>query len=295
MKKILNKIISIIWLFLIGFWNINSAYIDQMKWKEDIIIWDRVDNFILTIANSIINIFFIIAIIYFFIITFKLLFSDNSEEESSNFKKWFLWISIWLIVMQTAKVFVNSIYSKEDVQVSTSSSLKFFANNLLDWIVMPFIRLLEMWAWFLFVFIAIYAFFKLISSNWNDEEAKSGKMIIFYSIIWFILIKVSYVLINAVYWKCDSNPILGQIFSLSCQRKTDISEVSNIITNIINWMNSFIWLWIIIMVIYAWLQIIFSNWDEEKVNNWKKSIMFITIWIWILVMNYFILTFFLKI
>jgi flagellar basal body-associated protein FliL len=46
------------------------------------------------------------------------------------------------------------------------------------------------------------------------------------------------------------------------------------------------------MIIYTWAQIIFSNWEDEKIKTAKKSILYIIIWIVILIMNYFILTFF---
>jgi flagellar basal body-associated protein FliL len=47
------------------------------------------------------------------------------------------------------------------------------------------------------------------------------------------------------------------------------------------------------MIIYTGSQIIFSAWDEEKMKKAKSSILYILIWIFILTMNYLILTFFL--
>lgn len=298
MKKILEKIFIIIWLFLAFsgkvFWN-NTELLNKIKWwdsSNEINIWNDPKDFILSLAENLINVFLIIAIIYFFIIVIKLLVSWNAEEESSNFKKWFIWISLGIMVMQMAKVFVRSITTTEEIETSTSSILPNLANILLNDIISPLTRLLETWASFLFVLIWIYAFFTIITSSWDEEKAKNWRMTIFYAICWFIIIKVSAVLVKAVYWECKWVN-LTTILTRSCAHTANISETTNIITTIINWINSFVWIWIVIMVIYTWLQIIFSKWDEEKLNNGKKTLLYIVIGVWILIANYLILTFFL--
>lgn len=303
MKKILVKIINILWLSLICFWNIYAAkwgntYLEQIQdTKRDLNVWANENELLLNIAISIINILFIISIVYFFIIAIKLIANPDSDQESGNFKKWILWTSLWLMVIQMARVFVNSLYINKKVQewtIGSGDGLANMANNLLNNIIKPLTDLLETWASFLFIMIAIFAFYKLVTSNWDDWAAKSGKMMVAYAIIWFIIIKVSATLVKAVYWECTTWA-LWIIINSTCNHTANISWVWAIITNIINWLNSFIWVWVIIMVIYAWLQIIFSKWDEDKISSWKKSITYILIWIWILVMNYLILTFFLKV
>lgn len=305
MKKFIAKIILILSLFLINFWiseasiNITSSkdYFENF-WKEDkfIKVWDDSRQFAVDIANNVINIFFVIAIVYFFILVIKLIVSSDADEEHNNFKKGFIWISVWLMIMQMAKVYVNSIYISNDVRTNGSVSLNTSANYLIEWIIKPLTAFLETWASFLFVMIAIYAFYKLITSNWDDEAAKSGKMMIFYSICGFIIIKVATTLIKAVYGECRWNAILA-IFqnANSCNHTANPEWLIWIIINIINWMNSFIWIWIVIMIVYAWLQLIFSKWDEEKITSWKKSLFYIFIGLGILVMNYLILTFFLNV
>ena len=59
-------------------------------------------------------------------------------------------------------------------------------------------------------------------------------------------------------------------------------------------MNWFVWIAVILMIVYAWIQVLFSAWDEEKLWKAKSSIIYIVIWIAILIMNYFILTFLLR-
>ncbi|PZM81811.1 hypothetical protein DLH72_05095 [Candidatus Gracilibacteria bacterium] len=300
MKKILTKIFIAIGLFLAFFsysFAAKNQYLDAIKDdKRDISPGANAYEFTLNIANSLISIFFIIAIIYFFIIVIKLILSENSEEEAGNFKKGFIWISVGLIVMQLAKVFVNSMYNTQKVELTRGTDgLVKFAGDLLNNIIKPLTELLETGAAFLFVLIAIFAFYKLITSNGDDSSAKSGKMMIFYAIIGFIIIKVSATLIKAVYGECKTGALGSIIRSGSCNHTANISGVGAIITNIINWLNSFIGIGVIIMVIYVGMQIIFSKGDEEKLTNGKKSIIYIVIGVGILIMNYLILTFFLNI
>lgn len=295
MKKKIIKILLYITFFSSTFWNIyaSNELLDSLAWSDsrEISLWaNNLYDLSINIANSLITLFFSIAIIYFFIIIIKLLINSNSEEESKNFKKWFIWISIGLLVMQMARVFVNSIYNIN--YKNQNEWITNLANNLLENIIKPFTNLLEMWASFFFIMIAIYTFFKFISSNWNNDTLKNGKNTILYSIIWFILVKVSSTLIKAIYWECTTTSSLTRI---TCGREPNLEWISWIISSIINWMNSFIWIWIVILIIYSWLQIIFSQWDEEKLNNWKKWLLFIVIGIWILMMNYLIVTFFLNI
>jgi len=49
-----------------------------------------------------------------------------------------------------------------------------------------------------------------------------------------------------------------------------------------------------IMIIYAGAQIMLSGWDEEKIKKWKSSLLYIFIGIFILTVNYLIITFFLP-
>jgi hypothetical protein len=244
------------------------------KWWQE---W--IYNTLIRIARDIKNLFFIISWVYFLILVIRLLFSEKSEEASTNFKKWVIWISIWIIVTQIAYYLINILFDKK-INIE-------LANNFIDIIIQPFISLLETSASFIFIFIMIYAFFRLVTANWNEEQAKSGKMSVIYAIMWFVVIKVSKRLVDAVYGKtsCSTHT------NINCTNTTDIKWVTEIIVNIINWMNWFIWLIVIILIIYAGFTVLTSVWDEEKLKKAKSIIIYIAIWLFILVANYFILTF----
>jgi Na+/proline symporter len=145
--------------------------------------------------------------------------------------------------------------------------------------------------------MAIIAFYQLITSNGNEETAKKWKMTIFYAIIWFVLIKVAKLIVEWVYWTLNCNNKLWGILSsntVNCVDKAEVTWFAKTILEIINWMNWFVWLVVVIMIIYAGVQVLTSAWDEEKMKKAKKSIIYIAIWLFILMANYLILTFFIK-
>ncbi len=278
-----------------AWWNsLDNKYLNQLWWNWDINAWAdwerSIYNLLFTIAKDIKTIFYIIAWLYFLLLVIKLLFSENTEEASANFKKWVLWITLWILVMQISFYVVNTLYAK-DVWWT-------LANNLTKNLITPIIKILETAASFFFILIAIYAFYSIITANGDEEKVKKWKMSIVYWLIWFIIIKLSKEIVYASYWKVDCNErtILWiiQINWNNCSAVNQISWISDIIIKVINWLNWFVWILIILMIIYAWVQVLFSAWDEEKLAKAKKSIIYILIWVAILILNYFILSFLIK-
>ena len=234
---------------------------------------------ILRIARDLKNLFFLIAWVYFVIIVLRLLFSEKSEEAVSNFKKWIIWISIWIIVTQIAYYIISILFDK-NINVG-------LAQNFADIIIKPFISLLETSASFIFIAMMIYSFFRIVTSNWDEEKTKLWKMTVLYAIVWFIVIKLSSKLVDAIYSKVTCSSI-GWV---NCTNNIVVGWAAEIIVKIINWLNWFIWLVTIILIIYAWFMVLTSVWDEEKLKKAKNIIIYIAIWMFILAANYLILTF----
>jgi hypothetical protein len=231
---------------------------------------------------------YIIAGVYFLLITIRLLVSWNSEEASENWKKWVIWISLWIIVMQLAYYYVLILYNKD---VNGHLMDDFYTN-----VVKNIISLLETATSFVFIVVMIFAFYMMITSNWEEEKYKSWLKTVMYAFIWFILVKLSDTIITAIYWELGDRWVKCEEYDIywNCVMSPDMKEAVNIVAKVINWMNGFVWILIIIMIMYAWAQVLLWNWDEEKLKKAKKSIVYITIWIAILVMNYLILTFFID-
>ena len=166
------------------------------------------------------------------------------------------------------------------------------AERLIDGIVYPFIELLETGASFLFIAIAIYAFFRMVSASWDEEKVKWARMSIFYSIVWFLIVRLSRWIVDTLYWdiNCGSWTL---VFRNKCNIEEDLSDAVWILVWVINWINTFVWIISLILIIYAGYQVIFWANNEENLSKAKKSILYIALWIWLLVVNYLILTFFL--
>ncbi len=243
---------------------------------------------LVSIAQSLKNLFFWFATLFYIIVVIKLLVAGNTEEEAWKFKKWIIWITAGLMIMQIAYAFVLTLYAK-----SIWESLAF---NLIDNIINPFIGLMEVLASIFFIAMAIFAFYKMISANWKEDEITKAKMSILYAIAWFILIKIAKLIVEWVYWKleCSKESIAWfSIITTNCISSPQAWALSWTIMQIINWANWFIWLITLLLIIYAWFNILFSAGDEEKIKKAKHTILYIIIWLLLLVTNYLILTFFL--
>ena len=241
--------------------------------------WEKwLRNTFIKIALDLKNLFFIIAWVYFLIIVLKLLFSPKTDEEVSNFKKWIIWISIWIIVTQISYFIIIELFDKGiDMELAEG-----FAKALIE----PFIAFLMTAASFIFLLMMIYAFFIMVTANWDEEQAKKWKMTVLYAIIWFIIIKIAEALVTAIYSMTSTGPIS------SPEITTNVTWFALLIIKIINWMNGFVWIIVILMIIFAGFMVITGAWDEEKLKKAKMSIIYIAIWVFILIINYLILTFF---
>lgn len=258
-------------------WNSDSHFIKTSQ------TWERwIYETILKIAQSLKNIFLALATIYFLITVLKLLFAEwSSDEEFKKFKKWFEWITVWIIVMQIAYSYVKTIYNKK------------IGSEIANWLIVniadPLIKLLETAAAFFFIAIMVFSFYKMVTAWWEEEKAKQWKLWVLHAFIWFIVIKLSSYIVSAIYSKT-----LCKVDWVSCINKKSLSDWAQIIFTVINWLNWFVGLAVVLMIIYTGFQIIFSGWEDDKIKKAKKSIIYIIIWIMILIMNYFILTFFLT-
>jgi len=249
--------------------------------------WAR--NMLIQVAKSLKNIFLIVATLYMIFIVFKLIFAGNTSEQVEKFKQWILWSIIWIIVMQISYIYVTSIYGS-DIWWWT-------VFRLIEGVIHPVTQFLETLASFIFIAIIIFAYFKIVTAAGDEEKIKSWKMSVFYAIIGFIIIRFSKVLVDGIYGRINCRDVDVWIISAvsnSCTRTADLWEAANIAVTIIDWVNGFVGIIIVIMIIFAGFQLIFGWWDEEKINQAKRSILYIAIGLLILISSYLILTFFIE-
>lgn len=251
-------------------------------WQEWIV------NTLIRIARDMKNFFYAVATIFFLIIALRLIFSSNTEEEVGKFKKWIIWITVWLIVMQLAFAFTDIIF---DTWADSTVGSK-----LINGIVLPMISLLQTLASIFFIAMAIYAFYRLVTANGNDEAVKSWKMTIVYALIGFIIIRFAKEIVVAFYGQLDCDGRASSIVAPADAKCVNIAELNGwvqMIISFIQWLNGFVAIVVLIMIMYAGMQILLSGGDEEKVKKWKNAILYIAIGLLVLVANWLILTFFL--
>jgi hypothetical protein len=134
----------------------------------------------------------------------------------------------------------------------------------------------------------IYAFFRIVTANGDETKVKSWQMSVFYAVVWFIVVRISWLLVKTIYWTINTNTVIWSSHIVN----TNIKWFVSIIVGVINWMNSFLWIVVVLMIIYAGFLTLTGLWDEDKLKKSKKIIIYVIIWLLILVTNYLILTFF---
>jgi len=263
---------------------INNWHLDGLKINDDFWVWvwwERwIKNSLVLIAQDLKNLFFGIAILFLLILVIKLLVWNKTDEEVTNFKKWIIWISVWIIITQISYTVISVLFD-ENIEQG-------LANDFVEIIIEPFIRLLETATSFVFLAIMIYAFFRMVTANWDEEKAKTWKISVLYAIVWFVVVKFASAIVRYTYWERDCDPLFA-----TCDPTIQLSKTVWIIVTIINWVNTFVWIVVVLMVVYAGFLVLISGWNEDKLKKAKYIIIYIVIWLFILVFNWLILTFFL--
>ena len=154
-------------------------------------------------AFQIKNFFIGVAILFLIVGILKLLFSSSDEE---NVKKWrsnIIWTSVGIFVMQIAfSVWSTLILKNSSDVIGSSFGWDFWVN-----IFAPIVNLLQMLAAFGFLFMAVWAFFMLVTAGGDDEKAKKAKNTILYAIVGFLLIRIPYSIVKAFYGRpgCENS------------------------------------------------------------------------------------------
>lgn len=154
------------------------------------------------------------------------------------------------------------------------------AFSLIENLIAPLIGLLETLASLFFIAIAIFAFYRLITANGNEDAISKAKNTIIYAIIGFMIVRFARAIVEAFYGKidCESFSFLGvAIESGNCYVEANYDSGIQIIINVINWLNGFVAIAVILMIMYAGAQILLSAGDEEKLKKGKQALIYIGI------------------
>ena len=99
-------------------------------------------------------------------------------------------------------------------------------------------------------------------------------------------------LVKSIYGeaKCDT-PLL---FSICRIKDPNISATITVFTTIVNYVNGFLALVIVIMIVYAGFLVLTAAGDEEKIKKAKNILIYIVIGVLLLVTSYILFNFFLA-
>ncbi len=244
----------------------------------------------LRIARDVKNLFIFITIIYLIIGVYMMVSSDGKEEDLKKWRTQIIWSSIAIVIMQSAYSIVSVLF---DLDVGRSGG--YSAVAVLRELVNPFTRLLQTLASFAFLAMAFYAFFTYSIAQDDHEKRKKGNYQIYYSILGFIVVKASEVLVLSVYGRPDDDCTRGTFFTSSrcLLEDPNIGDALRIATTIINFFNSFIAIVIVLLLIYAGWLVLTSGGEDDKLKKAKNILVYIAAGMLLLVASYAIFNFFL--
>lgn len=256
--------------------------------------WGRVDG--TGVRNVLINIFknlavvvFIIAVLIAFISVIRLLASKNDEEDFSTWIQTLVWSVAGLFLISIAytviRQFETRVFSTQTISTQT-------VYNVVINIVYPILNFLRYIAATVFFLWAIYAFYRIVTAGGNEEWFEDGKKIFIGSIIGFIIMMIAEPLVRIAYgWgNCSGNRVFG-VPTNCTNRVLDAWGVLGTVAKIIIFMNGFLALIVLIMVMYAGFLVLTGAGDEEKNDKAKKTITYALVGVLILIFSYVIYRF----
>jgi Type IV secretion system pilin len=249
-----------------------------------------VPNIFLAIAWGIKNFFIIVAVLFLIIGVLKLLFSGGDEEAQKKWKNNIIYVSIGVFIMQIAYSFWSTLYLNSDTSYIDGRLAWTFWINIFE----PIVNIMLLLASFGFIAMAVYSFYTIITGGGDEEKLKKGKNIIIYALIGFLLIRIPRMLVIALYGEpvaaCKNNVWLA-VWTCEIGAKNLWNGI-NIFWKILTYVNGFLALFAVIMILYAGWLILISGWEEEKLKKAKKTILFIVIGMVLLVASQAIFRFF---
>ena len=253
--------------------------------------WDSVTNTFISIAFAIKNFFIAVAVLFLIIGVLKLLFSWGDEEVVKKWRRNIIWVSVGIFVMQIATSIWNLLYfvAWDSRDINGRLGWQFWTS-----IFEPIVNVLQLLAGFGFLLMMVYAFYTIVTGGWDEEKLKKGKNIVIYSIVGFLLIRLPQAFVTAIYGEpkpaCRDDRIFTIGTCLMGEKKLEWSIL--IFGKILTYLNGFIFLLSVILVIYAGWLVLISWGDEEKLKKAKQTVIYILVGIVILVASHAIFRFF---
>lgn len=248
------------------------------------------------VQNLLFNIFFVlawflftVALIVAFIAAIKLFISDNSGEDFSKWTNTLLWSVAWLLLVALSYWFVRTLSENILQWWRVELSVDIIYRATIN-IVYPLLNFLRYIAAISFFIVIIYAFYRIIFAWWDEEGFQNWKKTFIASTIGFIIMLVAEPIVRMSYGgnNCSWKKLFG--ISTECGKNNtfDTSIFLDTAVKIIIFLNWFVALVTLIMIMYAGFLVLTGSWDEEKNQKAKRIITYAIIGVLIILFSYVI-------
>ena len=240
------------------------------------------------IAREIKNIAIWIAIILLLISVIQLIFRGTKDD----MKRWgngVIYTSIGIIFLQSVFAIWSVFLFDTAETVDSGLAWKIVVN-----VVYPIIWLLQLFAVFGFVAMGIYSFYVIVKSGYDDGARTNGIRTFIYAVIWFLLIRIPEPLVRAIYGnpECSSAGPLGIGLVSNCAIwNANLNDAIGIVGSIINFLNGFLALVCVILIIWAGWLIFSSRGEGDGLKKARSIIIYIILGLLLLVSSHLIFRF----
>ncbi len=244
--------------------------------------------------NILINIFFvlagflfIVALIVAFFAAIRLFISSNSSEDFSKWSNTLIWSVAGLLLVSLSYGFIM-ILNRNVLANWAGFTVRTVYNTTID-IIYPILNFLRYIAAICFFLVIVYAFYRIIFAGWDEEGFQSGKRTFIAATLGFIIMLLAEPIVRMSYgWDNCNGDKLFWIPTWCVDRTFDAGIFLDTSIKIIIFLNWFIALVTVIMIMYAGFLVLTGGWDEEKSEKAKKIILYAIIGVLIILFSYVI-------
>lgn len=184
-----------------------------------------------------------------------------------------------------------------DFKDASSATAKFTKNsiNLKSWdaktqiqnTTVNIFKILKIVVWGLLIFFIVYAWAMMIFSMGDTEDKiTEWKRTIWYSLIWLLFINIPWSLYSAFSWKRTTDTVTwsaGWNTSIFSRNIFINSEAFwPILWNLIGFLQMILAVFAVIILVFAWLQIMMAQWKDDVVSKAKSKIIYSILWLFFL-------------
>ena len=229
-----------------------------LDWTNEFRGW-IITNTILFIAMTYIVPLLVVVWVIVAIVGLWWVITSTDAKSTQKWMSYILWWVAWIVIMFSA-VFITSnitwvlagdVWRKPD-------NINWIINSFF-WVLYPFVKLLfYIIPWILFL-ILLFNAFQYVTAQ-NDDAVKKSTSTMLWSITGIIVILWASFMVNSIYWKWGQQPLTN----------TNLSFVYKVL----NWILSFIFLAMVLILIYQAYLIIAKPDDAARYDKIRKSMIY---------------------